>query len=94
MPLLTPDPTFHPSPTMATQSPAGTYACVVLSLKDLASSIWLWYRDPSRTHPNGSDGPWAVKEVIELPAEPANPENMDRLWADVLVVTGVVVMLK
>jgi selenium-binding protein 1 len=46
---------------------------VVVSLKDLSSSIWLWYRE------NGSNGPtgtWAVKKVIEIPAEPADPDTL------------------
>ena len=34
----------------------------VISLKDLSSSIWTWYRDGDK---------WAVKKVIEIPAEPA-----------------------
>ncbi len=38
---------------------------VVVSLKDLSSSIWLWNRD---------NGKWSVKKVIEIPAEPADPE--------------------
>ena len=25
---------------------------------------------------NGSDGPWAIKKVIEIPAEPADPEKL------------------
>ncbi len=37
---------------------------VVISLKDLSSSIWLWYDD------NGS---WKIKKVIDIPAEPAEP---------------------
>jgi selenium-binding protein 1 len=37
---------------------------VVVSLKDLSASIWVWHRD------NGS---WGVKKVIEIPAEPADP---------------------
>jgi methanethiol oxidase len=37
----------------------------VISLKDLSSSIWTWYRDGNR---------WAVKKVIEIPAEPADPD--------------------
>jgi selenium-binding protein 1 len=49
---------------------------VVLSLKDLSSSIWLWYRDTSRKGGNGSPGEWAVKKVIEIPAEPADPETL------------------
>jgi selenium-binding protein 1 len=52
------------------------FAGVVMSLKDLSSSIWLWYRDSARKGSNGSDGPWAVKKVIEIPAEPADPTNL------------------
>jgi methanethiol oxidase len=36
----------------------------VISLKDLSASIWTWYRDGDK---------WAVKKVIEIPAEPADP---------------------
>lgn len=53
------------------------FAGVVLSLKDLSASIWLWYRDPKRS--NGSDGAWAVKKVIEIPAEPADPAKLPPL---------------
>src|SRR6185436_5906956 len=49
------------------------FASVVLSLKDLSSSIWLWYREGGA---NGSTGKWAVKKVIEIPAEPADPEKL------------------
>lgn len=52
------------------------FASVVLSLKDLSSSIWLWYLDPKKLRANGSDGPWAVKKVIEIPAEPADPDQL------------------
>ncbi len=47
--------------------PNKTYGFVntVLSLKDLSSSVWTWYRE------NGS---WQVQKVIEIPAEPADPE--------------------
>jgi selenium-binding protein 1 len=38
---------------------------VVVSLKDLSASVWLWYREGAR---------WGVKKVIEIPAEPADPE--------------------
>lgn len=46
--------------------PSKTYGFVgvVISLKDLSSSIWLWYRDK---------GDWQIKKVIEIPAEPADP---------------------
>ncbi|MCC7106075.1 MAG: selenium-binding family protein [Chloroflexi bacterium] len=40
------------------------FAGVVTSLKDLSASIWLWYRDGQGI---------AVKKVIEIPAEPADP---------------------
>ena len=39
---------------------------VVMSLKDLSSSIWTWYRDEQT-------GKWATRKVIEIPAEPADP---------------------
>ncbi len=52
------------------------FAGVVISLKDLSSSVWLWYRDTTRKSSNGSSGPWAVKKVIEIPAEPADPEKL------------------
>jgi selenium-binding protein 1 len=38
---------------------------VVISLKDLSSSVWLWHR---------TDGDWAIEKVLEIPAEPADPE--------------------
>jgi selenium-binding protein 1 len=55
------------------------FASVVMSLKDLSSSVWLWYRDQSKKHSNGSEGAWAVKKVIEIPAEPADPEKLPPL---------------
>jgi selenium-binding protein 1 len=36
---------------------------VVVSLKDLSASVWVWHR------PNGQ---WAAQKVIEIPAEPAD----------------------
>jgi methanethiol oxidase len=47
------------------------FASVVMSLKDLSSSIWLWHR--------AQDGQWAIKKVIEIPAEPADPEQLPPL---------------
>ena len=46
--------------------PTKTYGFVgvVISLKDLSSSIWAWYREK---------GKWDVKKVIDIPAEPADP---------------------
>ena len=37
----------------------------VLSLENLSSSIWTWYRD---------GGSWKVRKIIEIPAEPADPD--------------------
>jgi methanethiol oxidase len=44
----------------------GFVNCVVC-LKDLSSSIWTWFRDGER---------WAVRKVIDIPAEPADPEQL------------------
>ena len=54
------------------------FASVVMSLKDLSSSIWLWYRDPKKAS-NRTNDCWAVKKVIEIPAEPADPEKLPPL---------------
>ena len=61
--------------------PTRTYGFVgvVLSLKDLSSSIWLWYRDAGRGKTNGSTDGWAIRKVIEIPAEPADPKNLPPL---------------
>jgi methanethiol oxidase len=55
--------------------PAETYgfAGVVTSLKDLSAAVWLWYRDQ-----NGS-GEFKTRKVIEVPAEPAEPEKLPPL---------------
>jgi selenium-binding protein 1 len=50
------------------------FAGVVLSLEDLSASVWLWYLDGE----NG-DGTWKAKKVIEIPAEPADPEDLPPL---------------
>lgn len=39
----------------------------VLSLEDLSSSIWVWHRDAEK---------WAVTKVINIPAEPADPDRL------------------
>jgi selenium-binding protein 1 len=49
------------------------FLSVVLSLKDLSSSVWLWYRESPK---NASDAKWAIKKVIEIPAEPADPAKL------------------
>jgi selenium-binding protein 1 len=45
---------------------------VVMSLKDLSSSIWMWYLDEDT-------GKWATRKVIEIPAEPADPSVLPPL---------------
>jgi len=52
--------------------PARAYGFVgvVVSLKDLSASIWLWHRE---------NGNWAVQKVIEIPAEPADPDQLPPL---------------
>jgi len=50
---------------------------VVVSLKDLSSSIWLWHRlERTAGHRQGTNGEWAVRKVIEIPAEPADPDQL------------------
>ena len=50
------------------------FSGVVISLKDLSSSIWMWYREG-----DGKDGKWAINKVIEIPAEPADPAKLPPL---------------
>ncbi len=49
--------------------PNKTYGFVnaVLSLKDLSSSIWTWYRE---------NGTWKIQKVLDIPAEPADPDRL------------------
>jgi selenium-binding protein 1 len=56
--------------------PTKTYgfAGVVISLKDLSASVWLWYREDG-----GRNGKWSVRKVIEIPAEPADAEKLPPL---------------
>jgi methanethiol oxidase len=52
---------------------------VVISLKDLSSSVWVWYKD-GKDGKVGKDGKdWKVKKVIEIPAEPADPKDLPPL---------------
>jgi len=39
----------------------------VINLKDLSSSIWTWHRDGDK---------WAVTKIIDIPAEPADPDKL------------------
>jgi methanethiol oxidase len=47
---------------------------VVVSLKDLSASVFLWYHEGS----NGN-GTWKTRKVIEIPAEPADPDRLPPL---------------
>ena len=61
---------FELRPAHDPTKPYGFVNCVI-SLKDLSSSIWLWHRD--------SGDRWAVTKVIEIPAEPADPDHLPPL---------------
>jgi selenium-binding protein 1 len=52
------------------------FAGVVLSLKDLSASVWMWHFEG--VNGNGG-GEWKVRKVIEIPAEPADPELLPPL---------------
>lgn len=54
---------------------------VVLNLSDLSSSIWTWYRDKGR---------WSVKKVVDIPAAPADPEQLPPLLKDFAAVPPLV----
>jgi selenium-binding protein 1 len=45
----------------------------VISLADLSSSIWVWHRKGNK---------WAVKKVIDIPAEPADPGKLPPVLKD------------
>jgi selenium-binding protein 1 len=51
---------------------------VVISLKDLSSSIWVWYREDAKNG-NGAKSTFKVKKIIEIPAEPADPAKLPPL---------------
>jgi methanethiol oxidase len=52
---------------------------VVVSLKDLSSSIWLWHREGAASGSKAANGKWAITKIIEIPAEPADPEKLPPL---------------
>jgi selenium-binding protein 1 len=49
------------------------FAGVVTSLKDLSGSVWLWHLDGDE---------WKVDKVIQIPAEPAEPDQLPPLLKD------------
>jgi selenium-binding protein 1 len=58
--------------------PTKSYGFVssVVSLNDLSASIWVWYLDKGQ---NGSEAKWAMKKIIEIPAEPAEADDLPPL---------------
>jgi selenium-binding protein 1 len=60
---------FELRPAHDPTKPYGFVNCVI-SLKDLSSSIWTWYRDGDK---------WAVKKIIDIPAEPADADALPPL---------------
>jgi selenium-binding protein 1 len=54
-------------------SKAYGFVGVVISLKDLSSSVWMWHEE---------NGAWAIKKVIEIPAEPAEPDLLPPMLKD------------
>jgi methanethiol oxidase len=56
--------------------PTKTYGFsgAVVCLEDLSSSIWLWYRE--------DDGKWAIRKVIDIPAEPADADDLPPMLKD------------
>jgi selenium-binding protein 1 len=48
-------------------SKAYGFVGVVTSLKDLSSSVWAWYQEGNT---------WKARKVIEIPAEPADPDQL------------------
>jgi len=57
---------FELRPAHDPTKPYGFVNCVI-SLKDLSSSIWTWYRDKDK---------WAVRKIIDIPAEPASADQL------------------
>jgi methanethiol oxidase len=57
---------FELRPAHDPTKPYGFVNCVV-SLRDLSSSIWVWHREGER---------WAVRKIVEIPAEPADPNQL------------------
>jgi len=45
---------------------------VVISIADLSSSVWMWYRDEKTEK-------WGIRKVIEIPAVPADPADLPPL---------------
>jgi methanethiol oxidase len=59
-------------------NPTETYGFVgaVTSLKDLSASVWLWHREGGNGNGHAN---WKIRKVIEIPAEPADPDQLPPL---------------
>jgi selenium-binding protein 1 len=57
------------------------FAGVVVNLQDLSSSIWLWHRE---------NGRWGIQKVIDIPAEPADPDELPPALKDFAAVPPLV----
>jgi selenium-binding protein 1 len=57
------------------------FAGVVVNLQDLSSSIWLWHRQ---------NGLWGIQKVIDIPAEPADPDQLPPALKDFAAVPPLV----
>jgi methanethiol oxidase len=57
------------------------FAGVVVNLQDLSSSIWLWHRE---------NGLWGIQKVIDIPAEPADPDQLPPALKDFAAVPPLV----
>jgi methanethiol oxidase len=56
------------------------FVCCVISLEDLSSSVWLWYRDEGKSNGEADrEGEWKIRKVISIPAEPADPADLPPL---------------
>lgn len=64
-------------------NPSKTYGFVnaVVNLNDLSSSIWLWHRE---------NGRWGIRKVIDIPAEPAEPDRLPPALKDFVAVPPLV----
>ena len=63
--------------------PTKTYGFVgvVVNLQNLSSAIWLWHKEGEQ---------WAIRKVIEVPAEPADPAVLPPMLKDLGVVPPLV----
>ncbi len=54
-----------------TTRPSVGFVDIVISAEDLSASVWLWHKKGDQ---------WAVDEVITIPAEPADADDLPPLF--------------